>query len=289
MASRMSSSASQALRNRGRYSARHADDMAPAPSETAQSMNKLWRAYQKNKTKDLRDRIIKQYLPIVRYNAERVYSRLPDEVDLEDLISAGLFGLMDAIDAFDLSRKVKFETFCAQRVRGAILDELRAMDWVPRLVRQRSSRVENARQSIEKQHGRGASDDEIREKLGATESDWEKIHRDSSAVMTISITRRPNPQADAADDMREIDVPAPMDSGDPLRTLQRSDLRELITQGLTRCERLIVILYYFEGLTMKEIGATLSLSESRVSQMHTSVIMRLKSQLFNRERELDAA
>ncbi|MBZ0172505.1 MAG: sigma-70 family RNA polymerase sigma factor, partial [Phycisphaerales bacterium] len=119
----------------------------------------VWREYQASASEAIRNFLVEKYLHLVRYNAERIYARLPDEVDIEDLMSVGLFGLMDAIDKYDLSREVKFETFCAPRISGAILDELRSMDWVPRLVRHRSSRVEQARQQIEKELGRKATDD----------------------------------------------------------------------------------------------------------------------------------
>lgn len=248
------------------------------------SADELWAAYRSNPTCELRNALIERYLPLVRYNAERIYARLPDEVDIDDLISAGLFGLMDAIDAFDLDRNVKFETYCAPRIRGAILDELRAMDWVPRLVRHRTAKVEEARRRIEMTEGRPATEAEIAGHLGVDGEEFEKIKRDSTAVVTISITRRVN---DGARETRELDIVREDDRGNPLREIQRRDLRELITRGLTRAERLIVILYYYEGMTMKEIGATLDLSESRVSQMHSSILLRLKAQMQHRSRELE--
>ena len=125
----------------------------PTP-EQQEKIKKVWVKYKAKPTEAMRNELMEFYLPLVRYNAERVHTKLPDEVDVDDLMSAGIFGLMDAIDAFDMERGVKFETYCAPRIRGAILDELRSMDWVPRLVRSRSSQVNQARGSFEMEHGR---------------------------------------------------------------------------------------------------------------------------------------
>jgi RNA polymerase sigma factor FliA len=252
----------------------------------------IWREYQATREKnpkrceEIRNYLMERFLPLVRYNAERVHTRLPDEVDVEDLMSAGLFGLMDAIDAFDLERKVKFETYCAPRIRGAILDELRAMDWVPRLVRYRTAKVEGARQKFEMRFGRSPTDDELAEYLQIAGDEFDKVKRDSSAVATQSITRK-YATGDGARETREIDIVREDDDANPLREIQRRDLKDLITRGLSRAERLIVVLYYYEGMTMKEIGATLDLSESRVSQMHSSILARLKSHMHNRSQELE--
>ena len=235
---------------------------------------------------DVRNQLIVKFHHLVRYTAERMRTRLPAEVEVDDLISAGLFGLMDAIDAFDLSRGIKFETYCPQRVRGAIFDELRAMDWVPRLVRSRTTKVERVRKEIEMRCGRPATDTEIQERLGVGKDEFEKISRDSKPVGIVSLNKKWT-DPDAANETREIDVAQPDGEGDPFRNLQRQDLQTLLTKGLTRSERLIVILYYYEELTMKEIGLTLDLSESRVSQMHSSILARLKSQMKHRLKEIE--
>src|SRR6187200_3453482 len=153
-------------------------------------IKEVWIDYKKTKTEALRNILMENYLHLVRYNAERIHVKLPDEVELDDLMSAGIFGLMDAIAAYDLERKVKFETYCAPRIRGAILDELRAMDWVPRLVRHRSAKLEAARQQIEMASGRPATDDELSQRLGVVGEEYDKIKRDSSAVSTTSIMRK---------------------------------------------------------------------------------------------------
>ena len=275
-----------AAREAGRRGARASEASCARSSLDSKPIVEVWREYQRGKTERVRNFLMEKYLPLVRYNAERIYTRLPDEVDIEDLMSAGLFGLMGAIDAFDLARKVKFETYCAPRIRGAMLDELRAMDWVPRLVRHRTAKVEAARNRIEMETGRTATDQEIAERLNVDPEEFDKIKRDGSAVSTHSITRK-FASSDGSRELREIDVVRDETQSNPLHEIQRRDLKDLITKGLSRAERLIVILYYYEGMTMKEIGATLDLSESRVSQMHSSILARLKAQMQHRTRELE--
>jgi len=236
----------------------------------------------------LRNILMENYLHLVRFNAERIHSKLPDEVELDDLMSSGTFGLMDAIAAFDMERGVKFETYCAPRIRGAILDELRSMDWVPRLVRSRSHKLEGATKQLEVELGRTPTDDEIAKRLNLSMGEYEKIAKDASAVGVVSLSRKWF-ETDSNKDVREIDILEDKRGSNPLRLIQRKDIKELITRGLSRAERLIIILYYFEEMTMKDIGATLDLSESRVSQMHTSIIMRLKAQMADRRKELAQA
>jgi len=246
----------------------------------------LWLLYKAEPTEDLRNFFMEKFLHLVRYNAERIYTRLPDEVDIEDLMSAGIFGLMDAIDAFDLDRGVKFETYCAPRIRGAILDELRSMDWVPRLVRHRTGKVERTRQEIEMQTGTAATEEEISKRLGVDPEEVKKILKDGSAV-SISSLNRQRYQSDGSREVREIDVIQDESIANPLGEIQRRDLKELLGKGLSRAERLIIILYYYEEMTMKEIGTTLDLSESRVSQMHSSILARLKAHMQHREKEFE--
>ncbi|MEO0586542.1 MAG: FliA/WhiG family RNA polymerase sigma factor [Planctomycetota bacterium] len=251
------------------------------------TVREWWEAYRLEPTQDLRNKLMEHFLPLVKYNAERVHNKLPDEVDVEDLMSAGVFGLMDAIDAFDLDRGVKFETFSAQRIRGAILDELRSMDWVPRLVRSRTSQVETAKRNIEMTTGRKATDDEVAKKLGVNQEEFSKIRRDAGAKTTVSLNRKWF-ETDSSKDVREIDVLSDPRQVNPLTVVQKRDLKGLVTKGLSRAERLIVILYYYEEMTMKEIGTTLDLSESRVSQMHSSILARLKAQLQHKTTELQS-
>jgi RNA polymerase sigma factor for flagellar operon FliA len=245
----------------------------------------IWKTYKQDQTnQELRNKLIEQFLPLVRYNAERVWAKLPEGVDLNDLISAGVFGLMDAIDAFDLNRGVKFETYCVPRIRGAMLDELRTMDWVPRLVRSKASKLEAARKECEAEFGRPPSDSEIAAKMGIPVKELEKLKSEASAVNLVSLNKKWY-ETDSYKDVREIDILEDSKGEDPTRGIQKRDLMRLVTKGLNRNERLIIILYYYEELTMKEIGNTLGLSESRVSQMHSSIVARLKDQLNRRRPE----
>jgi RNA polymerase sigma factor for flagellar operon FliA len=244
----------------------------------------VWREYRAGPTTELRNRLIENYLNLVRYNAERIWARLPDGVDLDDLISAGIFGLMDAIEAFDLDRGVKFETYCVPRIRGAMLDELRTMDWVPRLVRSKQSKMDQASKALETALGRKPTPVELAEKLNVPLDQIQAYITEASAVGLVSLNKKWY-ETDSYKDVREIDILEDKKAEDPTGRLQNRDLMRLVTRGLNRNERLIVILYYYEEMTMKEIGSTLNLSESRVSQMHTSIINRLQAQLAKRRPE----
>lgn len=254
----------------------------PIDRETA---DRLWSAYRQTPGQVTRNDLMELYLPVVRYNAQRVHTKLPESVELSDLISAGTFGLMDAIEGFDAERGIKFETYCAPRIRGAILDELRSLDWVPRLVRSRSTQVEKARRSLTAQTGIVPTDRELREQLGVDRDEFVKIKRDSSAVGVVSLSRRVT-SGDSDREVGEIDVLQDGRQINPLAAISKRDLKELVTKGLSRHERMIVVLYYYEAMTMREIGRVLDLSESRVSQMHTSILLRLRAQLQHRSREL---
>ena len=247
-------------------------------------VEEVWRRYKKAGSDELRNFLIEHYLHLVKSTAERMHMRLPGEVDVEDLMSAGLFGLMDAIDAFDLERGVKFETYCTQRVRGAIFDELRAMDWVPRLVRSRTAKIERARKALEMEMGRQPTDKEVCKQLKVSRAEYKKLQKDSKPVNVVSLNRKWF-ETDSSKDIREIDVIQDKRQEDPITALHKRDLKLLMTRGLSRAERLIVILYYYEEMTMKEIGMTLDLSESRVSQMHSSILARLQAQMQYRAKE----
>ena len=244
----------------------------------------VWTTYRAEPTTPLRNRLIENYLHLVRYNAERIWSRLPDGVDLDDLISAGVFGLMDAIEAFDMGRGVKFETYCVPRIRGAMLDELRTMDWVPRLVRSKQSKVDAASKALAAALGRKPTAEELADKLGIPIEQVAAFVGEANAVGLVSLNKKWY-ETDSYKDVREIDVLEDKKAEDPTGRLQNRDLMRLVTRGLNRNERLIVILYYYEELTMKEIGSTLNLSESRVSQMHSSIVARLQAQLAKRRPE----
>ena len=245
----------------------------------------LWIEYKATDCREVRNRLMEIYLPIVKYNADRIGAKLPDEVEHDDLVSAGIFGLVDAIASFDPSRGVKFETYCAPRIRGAILDELRMMDWVPRLVRSRANRLEKVTRALETELGRLPNEDEIADRMQLPRTELDKLLRDATAVSLVSLSRKFY-ETDSSREVCEIDVLEDRRGSDPIAEIQKRDLKDLISRGLSRAERLIMVLYYFEEMTMKEIGAALDLSESRVSQMHTSIMSRLKVQLNLRRREL---
>ena len=258
------------------------------PKATPEQVNEWWAEYRKERSEQARNRLLEHYLPVVKATAERLHHKLPEEVDVQDLVSAGVFGLMDAVKGFDPARCVKFETYCAPRIRGAILDELRSMDWVPRLVRSRAHKMNEAMRMLEAQFGRRPTDKELAKEMNISMKEFLKLQRDSRATGLVSLNRKWF-ETDSHKDVREIDVIEDRRSDDPYRAAQRRDVKELMTRGLSRAERLIVVLYYFEEMTMKEIGDTLDLSESRVSQLHSSVLERLQRQLEPRQKELQAS
>ncbi|HBT78113.1 MAG TPA: FliA/WhiG family RNA polymerase sigma factor [Planctomycetaceae bacterium] len=245
------------------------------PGVSVDETTQIWFDYKKNPTDDLRNRLVERYMPLVRNRAERIWSRLPDGVELDDLISAGTFGLMDAIAAFDITRGVKFETFCMPRLQGAILDELRSMDWVPRMVRTKTSRLNEAYKMLETRLGRKPIDTEVAEYMKIPVEEVRTLITEAHGVNLTSLDKKRG-ETDGYKDIREIDVLPDKRGEDPTERLAKTDLIRAFTRGLTKTERLIIILYYYEEMTMREIGATLDLSESRVSQMHSAIVDRIK-------------
>ena len=243
----------------------------------------LWLEYRRSKDKGIRDRLILTYAPLVKYVAGRVGSGLPAHVDEEDLVSYGLLGLMGAIDRFDPSRDIKFETFAIARIKGAIIDELRSLDWVPRSVRSRARDIERAMADLERELHRAPTDEEIAEKLGMTEEELDEsltdISRSSIAALdelwTIS-------GSSGGDQVALIDTIEDTSGPDPQGALAQTELREALGEAIARLperEKLVVTLYYYEELTLREIGEVLGVTESRVSQLHTKAILRLKARL----------
>lgn len=250
-----------------------------------EQLEKWWIEYRSEKTDEARNGLLEHYLHIVKYAAERLHAKLPNEVELDDLVSAGIFGLMDALRAFDPERGVKFETYCAPRVRGAILDELRSLDWVPRLVRSRSHKLNEATSALESLLGRKPSETELAKHMKISMKEFHKLRQDAKATGLVSLNRKWY-ETDANKDVREIDVLEDRRVTNPMVDVHHRDVKDVITRGLSRAEALIIVLYYYEEMTMKEIGRTLDLSESRVSQMHSSILARLRAQLSRRELEL---
>ncbi len=259
------------------------------PRETATlspaDVASLWKRYKETGDEDIRNRLIERYLPLVRYAAERLFQKLPQNVELDDLMSAGIFGLIDAIDGFDLARGVKFETYCTTRIRGAILDELRSFDWVPRLVRTRAHKLEHVLRQLEVDLGRSPTDVEVAGSLGMTLGEFDALVREANAVTVVSLSDR-YAEKDDTKALRKIDVLEDKKGEDPVLSLQRKDVLELATKGLSIKEQLILLLYYFEDLTMREIGLSLNLSESRVCQLHSRIMTNLRRELVEVKSEL---
>ena len=253
--------------------------------EAVAELEKMWREFKQTGDQFLRNALIERYLPLVKYIAERLLTKLPQNVELDDLTSAGIFGLMDAVKGFDLSRGVKFETYCTTRIRGAILDELRSLDWVPRIVRNKSNRIDTAWRQLEAELGRAPTDPEMAERLDMSIQEYEELLCEASAISMVSLNEKTK-EEQGSKTLRKIDILEDKKGVDPESELKRKEITEFITKGLSRKERLILLLYYYEDLTMREIGATLSLSESRVCQLHSRILMRLKNQLKKFQIEL---
>ena len=268
--------------------AKAAETKAPASGTqplTEAELEIVWKTFKRTRDENLRNTLIEQHMPLVRSIAERVLQTLPKSIELDDLASAGLFGLMDAINGFDLTRGIKFKTYCSTRIRGSILDELRSQDWVPRLVRLKAHRLERAVRQLEGELGRAPNQVEIAKALGISLEELQAHQAEANAKAIFSLSEKWD-DGDEEKDMEKVEILADRKSTNPLDTVQQSDALDMITSSLTKKERLIVIMYYYEGLTMREIGEIMELTESRVCQIHSNVMMRLKAQL---ERSQEAA
>ena len=241
-------------------------------------IEEIWRTYKDTNDPNLRNLLIERYLPLVRYISERLLVSLPKSIDVEDLQSAGVFGLMDAIDGFDLERGIKFKTYCTTRIRGSILDELRSQDWVPRLVRLKAHQLSKAYKTLEIELGREPTDFEMAEKMGVTIDQLSGMVDEASVCNIFSLSEKWD-DGDEEKEMEKVEILADRKSVDPVDTIQQHDALETITGSLTKKERLIILMYYYEGLTMREIGEIMELTESRVCQIHSNVMARLKAQL----------
>ena len=229
----------------------------------------------------LRDQLILDYASLIRFIAQKVAARLPSNVDIDDLISAGVIGLMDAIDKYDPARENKFKTYAEFRIRGAILDELRAQDWVPRTVRDRSKKIDKTVAELEKRHGRAVTDDELAQELDMSLDESYEMIAAVKCTNLISIDEFVS-EGSSFDKKNLIDSIDKNSSKNPLDQMKNKDLRNAIIQNiedLPEKYRLILSLYYFEDLNLKEIGRVLDVTESRVSQLHTQAIMKLKEKL----------
>jgi RNA polymerase sigma factor for flagellar operon FliA len=247
----------------------------------------LWQDYRRSGDQDLRDRLILTYAPLVKFVAGRVGASLPSHVDEQDLVSYGLLGLIGAIERFDPDREIKFETFAMARIRGAIIDELRSLDWVPRSVRTRARQIERAIAVLERELLRAPTDEEIAAKLGVTGEELEDNLHEISRSSVAALDELWSPSS-SGDQIALIDTIKDETEPDPETSLEQSEVREALAEAISSLperEKLVVTLYYYEELTLREIGEVLGVTESRVSQLHTKAILRLKAHLAGATRE----
>jgi len=228
-----------------------------------------------------REAVIKEYAPMVKYVANRIAMRLPPHVEVDDLISVGVLGLIDAIDKYDSTRGAKFKTYAEFRVRGAILDELRSMDWVPRSVRQKASSMDGVVQKLQNKLGRRPEDDEVAEEMGVSLDELFTTLNETKSMPILSLEDL-GIAKESGEQQSLLDCLAGKNDADPQTYLRLVELKEIIAKAidtLPEKERLMISLYYYEELTMKEIGGVLGITESRVSQIHSKAVFRLRNKL----------
>jgi len=248
----------------------------------ADDVQSLWLEYRRTGDLKIRDRLVLTYAPLVKYVAGRLGSGLPAHVDEGDLVSYGLLGLMGAIERYDPDRDVKFETYAIARIKGQIIDELRAMDWVPRSVRSRARDIERAIAELEAKLGRAPTDEEISGKLGISEDELEESLSEIARSSIAALDELWTVSGSGGDQVALIDTIEDERAPDPQGSLSQTELKEAIADSIARLperEKLVVTLYYYEELTLREIGEVLGVTESRVSQLHTKAILRLKARL----------
>lgn len=240
---------------------------------------KLWEEYAKTQSPELREKIILEYAPLVKVVAGRLSMYLGYNVEYEDLVSYGIFGLIDAIDKFDFMKDVKFETYASLRIRGAILDQIRKMDWIPRTIRQKQKKIDTVIKEIETRCGRNASDEEIAEGLGITEDEYVEWQSQMKITNVVSLNEFLEQGSEVSNEASHTKS-AQFDS--PEEVLERDELKRILAETLemlTEKERKVIVLYYYEELTLKEISSILEVSESRISQLHTRALQKMKGKL----------
>jgi RNA polymerase sigma factor for flagellar operon FliA len=248
----------------------------------AEDVKSLWRKYRANRDQQIRDRLILTYAPLVKFVAGRLGSGLPAHVDEGDLVSYGLLGLIGAIERYDPDRDVKFETYAIARIKGSIIDELRAMDWVPRSVRARARDIERAIGELEAQSGRAPTEEEIAAKLGVSQDELGENLLEISRSSIAALDELWTISSSGGDQVALIDTIEDTQGPEPQTALAQTEMREALGEAISRLperEKLVVTLYYYEELTLREIGEVLGVTESRVSQLHTKAILRLKARL----------
>jgi RNA polymerase sigma factor for flagellar operon FliA len=242
----------------------------------------LWRRYKAEGDSGARERLVVAYSPLVKFVAGRLGAGLPSHVDDADLISYGLMGLIGAIERFDPERGIKFETFAMTRIRGAIIDELRSLDWVPRSVRSRAREIEAAQTNLEHELQRAPTEEELAEKLGIEVEELQTSLLEIANSSVYALDELWTVSDSSGDQVSLLDTISDPRADDPQESLDSSEVKDRLTEAIASLperEQLVVALYYYENLTLREIGEVLGVTESRVSQVHTKAVMRLKSHL----------
>ena len=245
--------------------------------------DELWLEFKKTKSPQLRDKFIRQYMPLVKYVAGKVSVGMPGSVDFDDLVGYGQFGLLDAINKFDPEKNVKFKTYAVTRIRGAIFDELRTLDWVPRSVRQKSREIEDTIVQLESKLGRPASDSEVAGAMGISEDEYHQtiLKVSGTSVLSLNDVWYSGEESEHVSIGDCIESPASLN---PDVIVEREEIRRVIIEAINELpekEKMVLVLYYHEDMTFKEIGQVLEVSESRVSQLHTKANLRLRAKLTN--------
>ena len=242
----------------------------------------LWKDFKSTANPAARERLILHYSPLVKYVAGRVSVGLPQNIEQADLVSYGIFGLIDAIEKFDLAREIKFETYAISRIRGAIIDELRAIDWIPRSVRSKAREVEKAIGQLENKLRRPPTDGELAAELSISIDDLATMLNQINLVSVVALDELLSPGGDRGEKMSIVDTLEDVDAPDPELAFEGEETRQILAKTvnfLPERERLVITLYYYEGLTLAEIGGVLGVTESRVCQMHTKAVLDLRNRM----------
>jgi RNA polymerase sigma factor for flagellar operon FliA len=258
-------------------------------SEEAAIVARLWADYKATLTQDARDRLILHYSPLVKYVAGRVSVGLPQNIEQADLVSYGIFGLIDAIEKFDPERKIKFETYAIARIKGAIIDELRSIDWVPRSVRAKARSVERAYANLESQLLRTPTDAEVAHELGISESDLQTMFHQISFVGVVALDEMLSSGGGERGESTTLGDTIPDKTEGPVALFEGEETKQLLAAAINRLgerEKMVLTLYYYEGFTLAQIGEVLGVTESRVCQIHTKAVLQLRSRMLEPEREL---
>jgi len=247
------------------------------------SEQELWIHYKKSRDPEIRDKFVRQYAPLVKYVAGKVAIGMPHNVEFDDLVGFGVFGLFDAIEKFDPEKHVKFKTYAVTRIRGAIFDELRSIDWVPRSVRQKTREIEEVINKLESNLGRSASDKEIAKEMGVSTQEFQKVMLKISGTSILSLNDiwYTGEENDSVSIVESIESPHSLN---PDTIVEKEEIKRVIVEAISELpekEKKVLVLYYYEDLTLKEIGQVLEVTESRISQLHTKAIMRLRAKLTN--------